>query len=218
MLDKKIRDFFLKVETGVVTDAMNLLKIQGWTTGIHPFRPEERLFGPAFTLLGTTPKYIGENDYTLYDLAETWDEGDVLVVDGRAGNYSLMGENMVHVAQYWGLGGIVLNGRCRDYAQIRDLDIPVFGMGPAIALKKGKLRYTAYNVPVNIAGVLVNPGDYVLGDLDGVLVFPSRYAEDIMYQCQMIQEVEKEVEDAIRKKRPLSEIKTIVKKKSVLRA
>lgn len=216
-MNNKIKEFFMKVETGVVTDAMNLLKIQGWTTGIFPFRPEERLFGPAFTLMGTQPKYDGEKDFTLYDLADYWNEGDILVVDGKAGPYSLMGENMVHVAQYWGLGGIVLNGRCRDYAQIRDLDIPVFGIGPAIALKKGRLRYTEYNVPVDISGVNVNPGDYILGDIDGVLVFPSRYAEDIMYQCEMIQEVEAEVEDAIKKKLPLNVIKSIIKKKSTLR-
>jgi len=216
-MDKRIKDFFMRVETGIVTDAMNLLNLSGWITGIFPLKSEDKIFGPAFTLLGTRPKHKGEKDYVLYDLAEAWNKDDILVVDGKGGDYSLMGENVVHVGERWGLGGIVLNGCCRDYLQIKKRTIPVFGMGPAIELKKGKLIYTDYNIPLEISGIRINPGDYIFGDADGIVTFPSEYAEDIMYQCEMIQEVEKEIEEAINQKRPLKEIKAIVKKKTVLR-
>ena len=216
-MDAALRAFFETVQTGVVTDAMYLLGLEGWTTGIYPFRPQERVFGKAFTVQGVRIRGKEEPNYTIYDLAELWEEGDVLVVDGLGEACSLMGENMAHVCMYWGLAGVVLHGRCRDYGQIRDLEMPVFGMGSAMELKNKRFKYGAYNVTVNIAGAQVRPGDYILGDIDGVLVMPADRLEDIRYQCAMIQEVENEMEEAIRQKRPIAEIKAIGAKKKAPR-
>lgn len=216
-MDTALRAFFETVQTGVVTDAMYLLGLEGWTAGIYPFRPEERVFGKAFTVQGVRIRSKDEPNYTIYDLAELWEEGDVLVADGLGEPCSLMGENMAHVCMYWGLAGVVLHGCCRDYGQIRDLALPVFGMGPAMELKNKRFKYGAYNVPVNIAGAQVRPGDYILGDIDGVLVMPADRLGDIRYQCEMIQQVENEMEEAIRQKRPVAEIKAIGAKKKAPR-
>ena len=216
-MNVKLKEFFETVQTGVVTDAMYLLGLEGWTTGIFPLRPEARVFGKAFTVQGVRIRCKDEPNYTVYDLAEKWEEGDILVVDGLGETCSLMGENMAHVCMRWGLAGMVLYGCCRDYGQIRDLEMPVFAMGAAMELKNKRFKYGAYNVPVNIAGAQVRPGDYVLGDIDGILVMPADRLEDIKYQCEMIMEVEAEMEKAISEKRPMTEIKAIIAKKKVLR-
>lgn len=109
-------------------------------------------------------------------------------------------------------------GRCRDYGQIRDLEMPVFGMGPAMELKNGHFKYGAYNVPVNLGGALVNPGDYILGDIDGVLVIPANHLEAVKYQAEMIQEAEEEMERAIRAGAGVREIQAIAAKKKTARA
>ena len=211
-------DFFCTVQTGVVTDAMYLLNLEGWSTDIFPLRPEARVFGRAFTLKAVPIRSKDEPDYTIYDLKDKWEEGDVLVIDGMGEKLSMMGENMAHYCMYGGLAGVVMYGRCRDYGQIRDLKMPVFGMGPAMELKKGHFKYGAYNVPINLNGAQVNPGDYILGDVDGVLVIPADRLEDIKYQAEMIQEVEEEMERAIKAGAGLEEIKKIAAKKKALRA
>lgn len=212
-MNDELKNFFNKVQTGVVTDAMYLLGLEGWTTGIFPLKPEKRVFGKAFTVQGVRIRSKDEPNYTIYDLADKWEAGDVLVVDGLGERCSLMGENMAHVCQVWGLSGVVLHGCCRDYSQIREMELPVFGMGAAMELKNKRFKYGAYNVTVNIAGAQVRPNDYILGDADGVLVIPAERLSDIKYQCEMIEEVETEAEEAIRKKRPIPEVKEILAKK-----
>lgn len=216
-MNETTKRFFETVQTGAVTDAMYLLGLEGWMTDIFPFRPEERVFGRAFTLQAVRIRAKGEPSYTIYDMAEKWERGDVLVIDGLGETCSLMGENMAHVCMYWGLAGVVLNGRCRDYGQIRDLPLPVFGKGPAMELKNKRFQYGLYQTTLNMAGAQVRPGDYILGDVDGVLVIPAERLEDVMYQAQMILEVEEEMERAIMEKRPIAEIKAIAAKKKNLR-
>ena len=212
-MDEKTKRFFEQVQTGVVTDAMYLLGLEGWMTDIFPMRPEERVFGKAFTVQAVRIRSKDEPNYTIYDLAELWEPRDVMVIDGFGEKCSLMGENMAHTCQYWGLAGVILHGRCRDYGQIRDLELPVFSMGPAMELKNKRFKYGAYNVPINVAGAQVRPGDYILGDIDGVLVIPGDRLEDIKFQAEMIMEVEEEMEAAIREKRSIAEIKAIAAKK-----
>ncbi len=211
-------DYFKTVQTGVVTDAMYLLGLKGWTTDIFPLRPEARVFGRAFTLQAVPLSSKEQPSYTIYDMKEHWKEGDVLVIDGMGLKLSMMGENMAHYCMYGGLAGVVMYGRCRDYGQIRDLEMPVFGMGPAMELKNGHFKYGAYNVPVNLGGALVNPGDYILGDIDGVLVIPANHLEAVKYQAEMIQEAEEEMERAIRAGAGAREIQAIAAKKKTARA
>ena len=219
MLDEKVRNFYETVQTGVVTDAMYLLGLEGWMTDIFPLRPESRVFGKAFTVQAVRIRSKDEPNYTIYDLSEKWEEGDVLVIDAFGESCSLMGENMAHTCLYGGISGLILNGRCRDYGQIRDLPMPVFGKGPAMELKNKRFKYGLYQVTLaNMAGAQVRPGDYILGDIDGVLVIPGDRLEDVMYQCEMIMQVEEEMEEAIKIKRPVAEIKAIAAKKKKPRA
>lgn len=217
-MDRKISNFFSTVQTGVVTDAMNVLGLKGWMRDIFPLRPEARIFGPSFTVQASfiTGDNTAQKNYSVYELSELWKPGDVMLIDGMNTHCALMGENMAHRCQYEGLAGLVLNGRCRDFAEIRDLKMPVFGRGPAMHLKNGILAFSHYNVPINMAGTHVNPGDYVLGDIDGILVFPSDKAEKIMELSIMIMGIEEEMENAIRERKPTAKIKEIVLKKARL--
>jgi regulator of RNase E activity RraA len=159
-----------------------------------------------------------EPNYTFYDLAGKWNEGDIIVVGGESSDASLMGENVAHICMYAKAGGAVLNGRCRDYAEIRELEMPVFCQGPTVRLRTKYQKFTQFNVPVTCAGAQVFPGDYVFGDIDGVVVFPADRVDDIIRQAEMILEVEQDLEEAIKNGRPMSEVKNILKRKKQPRA
>jgi 4-hydroxy-4-methyl-2-oxoglutarate aldolase len=211
--ERRIKEFFLQIQTGVVTDAMVLLGLEGWMDGIFPMKPDRRLFGRAFTINLAPVRCGDEANYSFYDLAGKWNAGDIIVVGGDPSDCSLMGENVAHVCMYAGAGGAVLNGRCRDFAEISQLEMPVFCKGPTMRLRTKYQKFVAYNVPVNCAGAQVLPGDYVFGDVDGLLVFPADRVDDIMYQAERLLEIEKDLEEAIKNRRPMSEVKEIIRRK-----
>ncbi len=133
------------------------------------------LLGSAITVK-TSP---GDN-LMVYAAIEMAQPGDVLVVDaqGELSN-AIIGELMLTWAQKKGLAGVVIDGAIRDAAAIKELSMPVYAAGvtPNGPFKNGPGEV---NVPVSCGGVLVNPGDIVVGDGDGLVVIDPSDAEDIL--------------------------------------
>ena len=143
---------------------------------IKPFWPGVKLAGPALTVRC----HVGDN-LTLHKAIELIQPGDVIVVD--AGGYKetggLWGEIMALAARKRGLEGIVIDGAARDIPILRGMNFPIFARtsSPGSTAKK---TFGSINRPITCGGVLVNPGDLILGDDDGVVVIPSSRAEEIL--------------------------------------
>jgi 4-hydroxy-4-methyl-2-oxoglutarate aldolase len=219
--DDKINAFFATAKTGVVADAMRLLGIEGWMEGIFPFKPEARVYGRAFTMKTSPYRGPGVEQKTsdIHDLVGKWNKGDIIVIDGGGTNRSIVGDVASRLCRNYGAGGIVIWGKCRDYSGLRELDLSIFGTGAAIgsAISGNLLRYTDYNVPVNIAGTQVHPGDYIFGDADGVLVIPANYVNQVVYQAEMLSDIEKELDKALEDRLPIEQILPIMKKRKIKR-
>ena len=94
--------------------------------------------------------------------------------DGRA----LIGEIMAAIARSRGAAGFVIDGAIRDAEQISGDDFPVFrGLPFTLGLTK---RNGGLTCPVSIGGMLVHPGDIVVGDADGIVAFPPGIARDLL--------------------------------------
>jgi regulator of RNase E activity RraA len=117
----------------------------------------------------------GGNPYELeIALIDDLADGDVPVLAcGASGRIAPWGELLTTASMMRGGTGCVTDGLVRDIKQIRALAFPVFhgGIGPLDS--KGRGEVCAIDVPVECAGVAVNPGDLVFGDADGVLVVPQ---------------------------------------------
>ena len=119
--------------------------------------------------------------------------GDALVVtvDGfiEAGGW---GELATVAAQLRGIKGLVIDGAVRDVAAIRRLGFPVFSRGISI---KGttKRERGELNHPICIGGVQVNPGDFVVGDGDGVVIVPQNEIEQIIVKAHEIKQRERQM-------------------------
>lgn len=134
------------------------------------------LCGPAVTCLGAD----GRIRSMAADLAQP---GDVIVL--AAGGLTERASFGDMTATCWkskGIEGVVIDGAARDVARLRNLAFPVFARGvtPRNFHYPAGLDHGAVNVPVVCAGVLVEPGDLVLGDDDGVVVVPRRIAAQIV--------------------------------------
>jgi 4-hydroxy-4-methyl-2-oxoglutarate aldolase len=132
---------------------------------IHQMVPGTRLAGPAFTvrcLPGDFAAVLRAIDHAK--------RGDVLVIDaGGSDRVTALGGTSSLAAKQRGIAGAVLNAACRDIDEIRALRFPVYALGTSV---RGTLKNHPgwLQVPVSVGGTTVAPGDYVVGDADGVVV------------------------------------------------
>ena len=156
-----------------VSDSMGRLTAAG--ARLRPMHKGGVLAGPALTVKAPP----GDN-LMLHKSIQLAQPGDVVVMDaGGDLTNSLMGEMMLMQFSRKGVAGIVINGAIRDAAFIRDHDLPVFAAG---VTHRGPYKNGPgeINVPVAIDGMVVEPGDLVIGDEDGLLCVPFADAEEVL--------------------------------------
>lgn len=115
-------------------------------------------------------------------------EGDVIVVANEGGrNRSLLGEIMYRYSEGKKLAGLVLDGPIRDSREIYGGSVPLYATGstPGGPYKEGPGEI---NVPVSCGGVLVNPGDIIVGDSDGVIVIPRQDGDEVLEAVKSFQQ------------------------------
>jgi len=141
--------------------------------GVRPlWTPVPRLAGPAYTV--QCPP--GDN-LMLHAAIYRAEPGSVIVVESGDVDYALAGGNVCAVAQRRGVAGFVVDGLVRDLGEVREAGFPVFGRG-VIPIPGTKQALGALGGPVRCGGVLVQPGDIVVADEEGVVVVPAvRQAE-----------------------------------------
>ncbi len=152
----------------------------GYMTGISPVKDEFRVIGPAFTIR------IPTNDNSMYYYAvKHAPKGSVIVVD-RMGEkrYANIGENAVRAAILVGAAGIIVDGPNTDTLALRKLNFPVFSTGRAAACNSMKGVDGEFNVPVCCGGAVVQPGDIVFGDIDGIVVVPPDRLEELLIKAE----------------------------------
>ena len=137
------------------------------------------LLGPAFTI-SSRP---GDN-LLLHKALDMAQPGDILVVDAQGDlSNSIMGELMVLWAKKRGLGGFVIDGAIRDLSALKNMDIPIYAAGitPAGPYKDGPGEI---NVPVSCGGVVIQPGDILVGDEDGLVVIRPEDAPELLQKTK----------------------------------
>ena len=155
-----------------VSDMMSRMTAGG--ARLRPFHAGGAMAGAAFTVK-TRP---GDNlmVHKALDIAEP---GDIVVVDaGGDLTNAIIGELMLAHAVKRGLGGIVINGAVRDVAALRAQRFPVFAAG---ATHRGPYKDGPgeINVPIAIDGMVIEPGDLMIGDDDGILCVPFDQVERV---------------------------------------
>jgi 4-hydroxy-4-methyl-2-oxoglutarate aldolase len=176
---RAVIDGFAGIMTGVVSDALDRGGAMDY--GIKPVGPGMRVLGPAITLKARPTDSLARD--AAMRMAEP---GDVLVI--ATGDYTvtgIWGDHASYHAKGLGLAGMVTDGLCRDIVGIRAAGLPVFARGFA---PNGPIqsRNSQINVPISVGGQIVHPGDIILGDENGVVVIPQRYAEQVLEASRAI--------------------------------
>jgi 4-hydroxy-4-methyl-2-oxoglutarate aldolase len=175
-------DRLAKLYSAVVADVLDKLgsRSQCMDRRIRPLWPEARAAGFARTVQTVPALEVAPAHPYAGELAavDSLTAGDVLVVSESA--WSFWGELLSTAANFRGCRGVVLDGPTRDSAAIRAMGFPVFHVGFHPADSLGRLDVIGHNIPIECGGVLVNPGDLILADHDGVVVVPSAAAEETL--------------------------------------
>lgn len=131
-----------------------------------------RIVGPAFTVLTA-----GGDNKAIHEAIDTAAPGDILVIDGQAATHrALLGELMARRAQARGIAGFVVDGAIRDAADLGEMGFPTWARAitPAGPYRNGP---GYMQVPVSVGRVVVNPGDVLVGDDDGIAVIQRHRLE-----------------------------------------
>ena len=195
----KVRSRLLALSTGLLSDALG--KTGAMDHGIQCRSARSSMAGPAFTarVHAADILMVGKA------LAEC-PGGHVVVVDGRGHcNTALWGGITTVAARKKGLAGIVIDGAIRDSAEIAIDLLPVFSR--AVVPNAGGAEYAGeLNVAVQCGGLPVSPGDWVVGDADGVVVVPSSALEIAMAGAERLQEVEERITEAVMRGEDLGQL------------
>ena len=142
--------------------------------GIKPIEAGMRLSGPAITV-----DCFPQDNSTLHIAMTLCDPGDVLVVDAHGMQSGMLGAQMAFQCVRRGIRGLIIDGGIRDAAEIKEMGFPCFSRH-IHPLGTAKRTLGSINVPIRCGGVVVNPGDIVVGDDDGVAVVPKNIVPDVL--------------------------------------
>jgi len=169
-----------------ISDCMSRMTAAG--PRLRPMHKSGYLAGPALTVK-TRP---GDN-LMIHKALTLAQPGDVIVVDGGGDlTNALFGEIMVATAVKIGIAGIVLYGAVRDSEEIGQGGFPLYAAG---VTHRGPYKDGPgeINVPISIEGMVIHPGDLIVGDADGLLCVPYDAAEEILAATHKKMEAEKKM-------------------------
>lgn len=176
--------------TALVGDVLDKLNYQHQflSPGIKPLNKSMVVIGRAMTVLEVdvfeeviknSNNQMMEKPFGLmFEALDSLHENEVYICTGSSNPYALWGGLMSTRAIKLGAAGAVVNGYSRDTNEVERLNFPTFSVGTYAQDQGPRGKVIDYNVPIEINGIRINPGDIVYGDLDGVLIIPKEVEKE----------------------------------------
>jgi 4-hydroxy-4-methyl-2-oxoglutarate aldolase len=187
--------------TGAVYDVMRDFGMKNCVLP-HPIRaidPGTRLAGRAFTMQGRPDPNCAVHESVLRwtEFLSVAPEGHVVVCQPQDHSLALMGELSAETLHLRGVRGYIVDGGCRDNAFIRKLDFPVFARFQTPRDIAGAWTLESLGQPIEMEGVQIRTGDFVLADIDGIVVVPEQQADAVLGEVEKVMNTENIVRNAI---------------------
>lgn len=191
---RKVSDELLARYRTFVTPHLsdNMNRLNAVSAAIRPMHASGRVAGSAFTVK-TRP---GDN-LLVHKAIDTAGPGDIIIIDaGGDVTNAIMGEIMATLAKSRGIEGFVIDGAIRDAEAIYEMNYPIYARG---VTHRGPYKDGPgeINVPVQVGGTVIYPGDLVLGDMDGIVAVPADRAEALVAKVEATIKLEEEQMAAI---------------------
>lgn len=181
--------------TAVVGDAMDKMKLlhQFLPPKVQPLKNDMFLIGRAMPVLeadtfeelsiGSQNPLMSKPFGLMLEALDDLKKNEVYFCSGASPSYALVGELMMTRAKVLGAAGAVANGYSRDTFGMLELDLPIFSYGNYAQDQGPRGKVIDFRVPIEMEGVRINPGDIIVGDIDGVCVVPQEHEEEIFLRA-----------------------------------
>ena len=185
---------FRAIPTGHICDALEHegIRTPVLPASLSPITASVHFAGPVTTLKLALCR-TGKEPRRLQDLKAAVTPGSVVLIDGQGILDSvLFGDRAATGAIRNGAVAAVVNGAVRDVDGLRELDFPVFALSTGVPASEGRFMGVGLNVEVIIGGVLIEPGDWLVGDLSGICVIPHAMVERVLELAEERDQIDKE--------------------------
>ena len=173
-----------KLKAAVISDILDRLgaREQAMRADIRPVYQGAIVVGRAYTVLTANIFQVIDDPYKgEIEAVDSLKSNDIMVVcTNRSTRTCFWGELLSTAARARGARGIVIDGYTRDVAQIIAMQFPTFAAGMSVVDSAGRSTVVDHGCPVNCGDVLVNTGDIVFGDIDGVVVIPKELEKEVI--------------------------------------
>ena len=191
-LDPGVLDALKRAGAAPITQELFKLGIRhSFMTNVAPLDPAYKMVGEAVTLRYlpyredlNASQTTADPEHPQRKTIDNIQEGGILVIDARGDlRAGTLGEILVARLKARGAAGMVTDGAVRDVAGIKDVGLPAY-VGGVHASASNTLHYAVdAGLPVQCGGITVVPGDILVGDADGVIVIPRKYAAKVAYEA-----------------------------------
>lgn len=196
-----------RLDSCAVSDALDKVGLTGVVLGVRPTWPCPRIAGRAVTVKLKATGNEKPKQHLGVDAIATAAAGDIIVVahSGRQ-EVSGWGGILATAARLKGVGGVVIDGACRDIDEYRELGFPVFARAAVPITARGRIVQEFFNQAIDFGGISVKPGDLVIADGSGVVFIPASRAEEVVGEAELIAAKEAQMVKDILAGRPVAEV------------
>jgi 4-hydroxy-4-methyl-2-oxoglutarate aldolase len=186
--------------SGAIFDVLREMGLpdQALPSNLRPLDPTMKLAGPVFTASGSTAA-ISEDESVLRwcDLLSQAPAGHVVVCQPNDSTVSHMGELSAETLNFRGVRGYVVDGGCRDTSFILGLGFRVFCRYTTPGDIVGRWSVDTLGEPIRIGNLAIHSGDYIMGDMDGLVIIPKALVEECVDRVEKVISTENLVRKAI---------------------
>ncbi len=200
-MDQSLAD---RLEVGYSGAVYDVLRKRGFPnqvllSSIRPLLPEQKLAGPVFTVKGKVQEGLDPHETLLQwtGMLSKAPGGSVVVCQPNDTKAAYMGELSSETMQFRGVRGFIAEGGCRDSEFIARIRFPVFCTHYTPVDVVGRWIPEELGGTIEIGGVCIRSGDYVMADRDGIVIIPEEIVEEVVAEVEVVLKTESLVRKAI---------------------
>ena len=196
-----------RLDTCAVSDALDRLGLPGVVAGIRALTGSHKIAGRAVTVKLVAAEGRTSKHHLATAAIEASGPGDVLVIEHRSReDCAGWGGILSRAAKVRGIEGTLVDGAVRDVDESREIGYPVFARAAVPVTARGRIVEEGWNIPIEVGGVEVRPGDLVLADGSGVVFVTKSRAEEVLLAAEEIAARERAMAEAVESGKPVSRV------------
>jgi 4-hydroxy-4-methyl-2-oxoglutarate aldolase len=195
------------IDSCAVSDALDALGLKGTVKGIGAIAAGRRIAGRSQTVKLGPPNDSVAKRHLCSAAVDAADEGDIIVIENLTTEIAAgWGGILSRAAKTKGLSGTIVDGPARDADESDEIGYPVFARSATSFTARGRIAELAWNVPIAIGGINVEPGDLVIADGSGVVFIPKASEDEVLDKAEEIQAREAAMARAVEAGKPVSQV------------